>query len=88
MRRVLVVFLLALAIFASTSTARMPFQLSAAAQQNQAGNPYVIVWVDTEYGIYHCPGSKYYGRTRYGVRMYQYQAQQKGHRPAYGLVCR
>lgn len=69
MRRVLVVFFLALALLASTSAARMPFPLSAAAQQNPAGNPYVIVWVDTDYGVYHCPGSKYYGRTR-GGRLY------------------
>ena len=88
MRRVLVPFFLVVALLATTSAARMPFQLSAAAQQNQTGNPYVIVWVDTEYGIYHCPGSKYYGNTRYGARMYQYQAQQRRYRPAYGWVCK
>ena len=87
MRRILILFFLAMALIACAST-RMPFQFSAGAQQNQNGNPYTIVWVDTEYGIYHCPGSRYYRRTRSGLLMYQYLAQQKGYRPYYGWVCK
>ena len=51
------------------------------------GDPAVIVWVDTEYGYYHCPTSKLYGKTKQGVYMTQKQAQDRGYRPAYGTFC-
>jgi hypothetical protein len=56
--------------------------------QDQRGDPNVKVWVDTEFGYYHCPGTKWYGNTRQGVYMTQRQAQDRGYRPAYGTVCR
>ncbi|HSL53078.1 MAG TPA: hypothetical protein VK868_01735 [Pyrinomonadaceae bacterium] len=61
-----------------------------AQQKNPApsrGIPTVRVWVDTEYGFYHCPTSKLYGKTRQGVYMTQKQAQDRGYRPAYGTYC-
>jgi len=51
------------------------------------GDPAVIVWVDTEYGYYHCPNSKLYGKTKQGRKMSQKDAQDRGYRPAYGTVC-
>lgn len=51
------------------------------------GIPTIRVWVDTEYGYYHCPTSKLYGKTKQGVYMTQKQAQDRGYRPAYGTVC-
>ena len=51
------------------------------------GDPAVIVWVDTEYGYYHCPSSKLYGKTKQGRKMSQKDAQDRGYRPAYGTVC-
>ena len=51
------------------------------------GIPTIKVWVDTEYGFYHCPNSKLYGKTKQGVYMTQKQAQDRGYRPAYGTYC-
>lgn len=55
--------------------------------QPSRGDPNVVVWVDTEYGYYHCPTSKLYGKTKQGVYMTQKQAQDRGYRPAYGTFC-
>ena len=51
------------------------------------GDPAIVVWVDTEYGYYHCPTSKLYGKTKQGRKMSQKDAQDRGYRPAYGTVC-
>ena len=53
----------------------------------QKGNPDAKVWVNTGSGVYHCPGTRWYGKTKQGEYMTQKQAQEKGHRPAYGKVC-
>ena len=67
---------------------------SAVAQQKQPtpqppskGIPTIRVWVDTEFGFYHCPNTKLYGKTKQGVYMTQKQAQDRGYRPAYGTFC-
>ena len=53
----------------------------------RSGNPGVKVWVNTKSGIYHCPDTPWYGKTKNGEYMTQQEAQAKGHRPAYGIVC-
>jgi hypothetical protein len=53
----------------------------------QAGNPDLKVWVNTNSGIYHCPGTRWYGSTKQGQFMTQKKAQDGGNRPAYGKVC-
>jgi len=50
--------------------------------------PDVKVWVNTESGIYHCPGSRYYGKTKVGEYMTERRAQRKGYTAASGKVCR
>lgn len=52
-----------------------------------AGSPNVRVWVNTNSGVYHCPGTRWYGKTKSGQFMTQREAQSKGYRPAYGAVC-
>lgn len=52
------------------------------------GKPDVKVWVNTASGVYHCPGTRWYGATKHGEYMTQAEAQKKGYRPAYGKVCR
>ena len=47
----------------------------------------VIVWVNTNSGVYHCPNTRWYGKTKSGRFMSQREAQSKGYRPAYGAVC-
>lgn len=56
-------------------------------QATHEGNPNVKVWVNTSSGVYHCPGTRWYGRTKRGEYMTQARAQDAGDRPAYGRVC-
>ena len=51
------------------------------------GNPNTKVWVNTNSGVYHCPGTRWYGITKEGKYMTQKEAQAKGYRPAYGIAC-
>ena len=63
-------------------------QKAAKDQQAVSGSrPEVKVWVNTHSGVYHCPGTRWYGNTKSGEYMTQKQAQGKGYRPAYGKVC-
>ncbi|MFZ0314913.1 MAG: hypothetical protein WAL85_19580 [Candidatus Korobacteraceae bacterium] len=52
------------------------------------GNPEAKVWVNTKSGVYHCPGTHWYGATKSGEYMKQSEAQQKGFRPAYYRPCK
>jgi len=54
---------------------------------NAQGDPDVKVWVNTASGVYHCPGTRWYGNTKQGYYLTQKQAQKKGYRPAYGNPC-
>ena len=60
---------------------------SFSGQSESSGNPSVIVWVNTSSGVYHCPKTRWYGKTKNGKYMTQKEAQSKGYRPAYGTVC-
>lgn len=53
----------------------------------QTGNPDAKVWVNTNSGVYHCPGTRWYGSTKHGEFMTQKKAQETGYRPAYGKPC-
>jgi hypothetical protein len=71
-----------------TAIATVSPSAASAAVQSTEGNPDVRVWVNTSTGVYHCPGSRWYGKTKQGDYMTQAEAQQKHYRPAYGKVCR
>ena len=45
------------------------------------------VWVNTKSGVYHCPGTRWYGKTKAGSFVTEREAQKKGYRPAYGNIC-
>lgn len=60
---------------------------SSNSSQGERGNPSVKVWVNTNSGVYHCPGTRWYGATKEGAYMTQKEAQDKGNRPAYGKYC-
>ncbi|MFN2578362.1 MAG: hypothetical protein ABR607_11800 [Pyrinomonadaceae bacterium] len=64
-----------------------PMSNVVTAVAQQSGNPDVKVWVNTQSGVYHCPGTRWYGNTKSGEYMTQKQAQTKGYRPAYGKAC-
>lgn len=56
-------------------------------EPDRSGTRDVIVWVNTNTGVYHCPNTRWYGKTKSGKYMTQKEAQAKGYRPAYGAVC-
>jgi hypothetical protein len=85
MRKLLVAFVLALT-FLSGGSALPVTKIVLVSTQSQ-GNPNVKVWVNTNSGVYHCPGTRWYGNTKEGQYMTQRQAQASGYRPAYGSVC-
>jgi len=59
------------------------FVLLAAMAPAFAGN----VWVNTNSGAYHCPGTQYFGNTKRGEMMSESVAVARGFRAAYGRQC-
>jgi uncharacterized protein (TIGR02246 family) len=55
--------------------------------QSQTEGKEVKVWVNTSSGVYHCPGTRWYGNTKQGKYVGECTAVQAGNRPAYGKVC-
>ena len=47
----------------------------------------VRVWVNTSSGVYHCPGTRYYGATKRGKYLSEEDARSQGYRAAYGKTC-
>jgi hypothetical protein len=41
-----------------------------------------LVWVNTATGVYHYPGTRWYGKTRQGKFMSESDAKAQGYRPA------
>ena len=63
---------------AKTSTANM-----AQAPGGGAG----MVWLNTPTNVYHCPGSRYYGKTKEGKYVTEAQAKAAGAHPDHGKAC-
>ena len=81
------ILLLGFVSFVAAPAVLSTHSLLANPVKQNAGNPSVRVWVNTNSGVYHCPGTRWYGATKEGEYMTQRQAQNKGYRPAYGRVC-
>src|SRR5262249_28374119 len=86
MRKLIVAILLAFTLIGAPVVSNALIGVPPPAVQ-KGGEPDVKVWVNTGSGVYHCPGTRWYGNTKQGEYMTQKQAQDKGYRPAYGKVC-
>jgi hypothetical protein len=81
-RRVLSALALLFVATAAPPPASPPSVVSVAHAQES-----IKVWVNTRSGVYHCPGSRYYGNTKAGEFMPEAEARADGNRAAYGQSC-
>jgi hypothetical protein len=75
------------ALLLSTLPADFMTGRAARPAQTQTDNQEVSVWVNTNSGVYHCPGTRWYGKTKQGEYMGECAALKAGYRPAYGKSC-
>ena len=47
----------------------------------------ISVWVNTRSRVFHCPGTRYYGKTTVGMFLAQQEAKNRGYRAAYNRPC-
>lgn len=71
------------AVPSSAASGAVNTSRTAAARTGAPGQ----VWVNSATKIYHCPGDRYYGKTKVGEFMPQSSAQAAGDKPAAGKAC-
>jgi hypothetical protein len=52
------------------------------AQQTRPAKSDGMVWVNTDAGVYHKPGTRWYGKTKHGKYMLEADAIKAGYKPA------
>ncbi len=67
---------------ASTAPASAPASKSAISQQAPPANSAGMVWVNLDSGVYHKPGTRWYGKTKQGKYMTEADAIKAGYHAA------
>jgi hypothetical protein len=71
-------------LLAQTTAPRKPFQPAAQQAPGAAPNK---VWLNASTKVYHCPGDRYYGRTRAGKYITEPEAKAAGAHGPRGETC-
>lgn len=71
----------ALALIAAPAMAKTPTYKTLAGAQKHCPSD-VVVWVNTDSGIYHMPGTAHFGTTKTGDYMCKADADSTGNKPA------
>ncbi|HZC42660.1 MAG TPA: DUF3761 domain-containing protein [Acidobacteriaceae bacterium] len=72
---------------APPAPARAPKTSSTSNVAQAPGGGPGMVWVNTPTNVYHCPGSRYYGKTKEGKYMTEAQAKAAGAHADHGKGC-